>query len=157
MPYQRTKPFTFGVKATFPGFIPPALATKIDKPPTGERWIHEIKFDGYRVQLHVANETARVFTRNGNDWTKRFRKIAADAFLITARSAIIDGEVVVPAADGTTDFSVLQNELKGTSDKIVLVAFDLLYIDGYERAETAAGRAQGAAEEVDRKDGDPVQ
>jgi bifunctional non-homologous end joining protein LigD len=132
MAYQRTKPFTLGIKAAFPGFIPPALATKIDKPPTGERWIHEIKFDGYRVQLHMANDDIKVFTRNGNDWTKRFRKVAADAYLINAKSAIIDGEVVVPAVDGTTDFSVLQNELKGKSDKIVMVAFDLLYLNGQD-------------------------
>jgi bifunctional non-homologous end joining protein LigD len=132
MPYQRTKPFTLGVKAAFPGFIPPALATKIDKPPAGERWIHEIKFDGYRVQLHIANDDIKVFTRNGNDWTKRFRKVGADAYLINAKSAIIDGEIVVPAADGTTDFSVLQNELKGQSTKIVMVAFDLLYLNGQD-------------------------
>jgi bifunctional non-homologous end joining protein LigD len=132
MAYQRTKPFTLGVKADFPGFIHPALATKIDKPPSGERWVHEIKFDGYRVQLHMANDDIKVFTRNGNDWTKRFRKVAADAYLINAKSAIIDGEIVVPAADGTTDFSVLQNELKGQSTKIVMVAFDLLYLNGQD-------------------------
>jgi bifunctional non-homologous end joining protein LigD len=132
MAYQRTRPFTLGVKAAFPGFIPPALATKIEKVPTGERWIHEIKFDGYRNQLHIANDDIKVFTRNGNDWTKRFRKVAADAYLINAKSAIIDGEIVVPAADGTTDFSVLQNELKGTSNKIVMVAFDLLYLNGQD-------------------------
>jgi bifunctional non-homologous end joining protein LigD len=74
----------------------------------------------------------KVFTRRGNDWTKRFRKIAADAYLINAGSAIIDGEVVVPAADGTTDFSVLQNELTGNSTKIVMVAFDLLYLNGHD-------------------------
>jgi bifunctional non-homologous end joining protein LigD len=71
-----------------------------------------------------------VFTRRGNDWTNRFRKIGADAWHVNAGSAIIDGEVVVPAADGTTDFSVLQNELKGRSKKIALVAFDLLYLNG---------------------------
>ncbi|MDQ1470563.1 MAG: bifunctional non-ous end joining protein LigD [Bryobacterales bacterium] len=132
MPYQRTKPLSLGVKAAFPGFIPPALATKIDKPPTGDRWVHEIKFDGYRVQLHLANDDIKIFTRRGNDWTKRFRKIAADAYLINAGSAIIDGEVVVPAADGTTDFSVLQNELKGNSNRIIMVAFDLLYLNGQD-------------------------
>jgi bifunctional non-homologous end joining protein LigD len=73
-----------------------------------------------------------VFTRRGNDWTKRFRKVAADAYLINAKSAIIDGEIVVPAEDGTTDFSVLQNELKGASTKIVMVAFDLLYLNGQD-------------------------
>jgi bifunctional non-homologous end joining protein LigD len=119
-------------QGALPGFIEPALATSIEKTPSGSRWIHEVKFDGYRVQLHIANEGAHVFTRNGHDWTARFKKIADDAFLISASSAIVDGEVVVPAADGTTDFSVLQNELKGKSDKIVLIAFDLLYLNGYD-------------------------
>jgi bifunctional non-homologous end joining protein LigD len=62
------------------------------------------------VQLHLMNEGIKVFTPRGNDWTKRFKKVADDAFLISAGSAIIDGEVVAPAADGTTDFSVLQND-----------------------------------------------
>jgi bifunctional non-homologous end joining protein LigD len=110
MPYQRTKPLALGVKTAFPGFIPPALATRIEKVPAGDRWVHEIKFDGYRVQLHIANDDIKLFTRRGNDWTRRFRKVAADAYLINAKSAIIDGEIVVPAADGTTDFSVLQND-----------------------------------------------
>jgi bifunctional non-homologous end joining protein LigD len=132
MAYLRKKPPAIGLKAPFPGFLDPALAKSIDKVPSGNRWIHEIKFDGYRVQLHIANEAVRVFTRRGNDWTKRFKRIADAAFLISASSAIIDGEVVVPAADGTTDFSVLQNQLKGKSDKIVMVAFDLLYLNGYD-------------------------
>jgi bifunctional non-homologous end joining protein LigD len=128
--FQRKKPAAIGVKANFPGFIEPALATSIEKVPTDNRWVHEIKFDGYRVQVHLANEEVRVYTRRGNDWTKRFEKVAADAWHVSAGSAIIDGEIVVPAADGTTDFSVLQNELKGRSTKIVLIAFDLLYLNG---------------------------
>ena len=132
MAFQRKKPATIGVKATFPGFIERTLASSISKVPSGERWLHEIKFDGYRVQLHIANDDIKVFTRRGNDWTTRFKKIAADAYLINASSAIIDGEIVVPAADGTTDFSVLQNELRGKSTKIVMVAFDLLYLNGYD-------------------------
>ena len=78
--------------------------------------------------MHLANEAVKVFTRRGHDWTHRFKKVADDAWHIKASSAIIDGEVVVPAADGSTDFSVLQNELTGTSTKFVLVAFDLLYL-----------------------------
>jgi bifunctional non-homologous end joining protein LigD len=132
MAFQRTKPAAIGVKAPFPGFVEPALATSIDKVPSGERWIHEIKFDGYRVQVHLRDAAVKVFTRRGNDWTNRFRKIAADAWHVGAGSAVIDGEVVVPAANGSTDFSVLQNELKGRSTKIVLVAFDLLYLNGYD-------------------------
>src|SRR6187551_2584877 len=130
MAFQRKKPAAIGIKAKFPGFIEPALATSIEKVPAGDRWLHEIKFDGYRVQVHLVNEAVRVFTRRGHDWTRRFRKVADDAWHIGAGSAIIDGEIVVPAADGTTDFSVLQNELKGKSKKIVLVAFDLLYLNG---------------------------
>ncbi|MCS3727331.1 MULTISPECIES: non-homologous end-joining DNA ligase [Bradyrhizobium] len=130
MAFQRRKPAAIGVKAPFPGFVEPALASSIEKVPSGARWIHEIKFDGYRVQVHLANEAVKVFTRRGHDWTNRFKKVADDAWHIKAASAIVDGEIVVPAADGTTDFSVLQNELKGRSTSIVLVAFDLLYLNG---------------------------
>jgi bifunctional non-homologous end joining protein LigD len=130
--FQRKKPAAIGIKAPYPGFIEPALATSIDKVPSGDRWIHEIKFDGYRVQIHLANNSVKIFTRRGNDWTKRFKKIADDAWHINAGSAIIDGEVVAPSPDGTTDFSVLQNELKGKSTKLVMVAFDLLYLNGYD-------------------------
>jgi bifunctional non-homologous end joining protein LigD len=79
--------------------------------------VHEIKFDGYRVQVHLANEAAKIFTRRSHDWTHRFKKVAHDAWHIKAASAVVDGEIVVPAADGTTDFSVLQNELKGKSPR----------------------------------------
>jgi len=85
-----------------------------------------------RRRLHIHKDTIKIFTRRGNDWTQRFRKIADDACLINAGCAIIDGEVVVPAEDGTTDFSVLQNELKGKSISIVTVAFDLLHLNGYD-------------------------
>ena len=78
----------------------------------------------------MANEAVKIFTRRGHDWTHRFKKVAHDAWRIKASSAVVDGEIVVPAADGTTDFSVLQNELKGKSTSIVLVAFDLLYLNG---------------------------
>jgi bifunctional non-homologous end joining protein LigD len=132
MVFQRKKPAVIGVKAPYPGFIEPALATSVDKVPAGERWIHEIKFDGYRVQVHLRDAAVKVFTRRGHDWTNRFRKVASDVWHINAGSAIIDGEVVVPATNGTTDFSVLQNELKGRSTKIVLIAFDLLYLNGYD-------------------------
>jgi bifunctional non-homologous end joining protein LigD len=93
---------------------------------------HEVKFDGYRVQVHLANAAVKVFTRRGNDWTKRFKKIADDAWHINAGSAIIDGEVIVPSKNGVSDFSVLQNELRGKSNKLVLYAFDLLYLNGFD-------------------------
>jgi bifunctional non-homologous end joining protein LigD len=102
--FQCKKPAAIGEKAPFPGFVQPALATSIEKVPSGDRWVHEIKFDGYRVQVHLVNEAVKVFTRRGNDWTKRFRKVTDDAWHISAGSAIIDGEIVVPAADGRRIF-----------------------------------------------------
>jgi bifunctional non-homologous end joining protein LigD len=141
MAFQRKKPAAIGVKAPFPGFIEPSLASPIEKVPSGSRWIHEIKFDGYRVQIHLANEAVKIFTRRGHDWTNRFKKIADDAWHIAAGSAIIDGEVVVPAENGTTDFSVLQNELKGKSNKIVMVRLRPPLPQWLRPAETAADRA----------------
>lgn len=67
MAFQRKKPEALGVKAPLPAFIEPALASSIDRVPSGDRWIREIKFDGYRVQVHLANEAVKVFTRRGHD------------------------------------------------------------------------------------------
>jgi ATP-dependent DNA ligase len=103
--FQRKKPAAIGVKAPYPGFIEPELATTADKVPSGERWLREIKFDGYRVQVHLRDAAVKVFTRRGHDWTNRFRKVAADAWHINAGSAIINGEVVVPAANDATDLT----------------------------------------------------
>ena len=144
MAFQRRKPAAIGVKAPLPGFIEPALATSIEKVPSG---INEIKFDGYRVQVDLANE-AKIFTRRGNDWSKRFKKVAHDAWRIKAASAVVDGEIVVPAADGTTDFSVLQNELKGSSKGIVLVAFDLLYLNGRDIRKEPLGRRKAELKKI---------
>jgi bifunctional non-homologous end joining protein LigD len=111
-----------------PGFIKPQLATLKSKAPQGEQWLHEIKFDGYRIQVHVNNGKRKVFTRKGLDWTKRFSTIAGA--LDIPGQAIIDGEVVV-IKDGRTSFSELQAELAaGRQDRLVYYAFDLLYLDG---------------------------
>jgi bifunctional non-homologous end joining protein LigD len=116
------------VKRESPGFIKPQLATLRAKVPVGPQWIHEIKFDGYRVQIHVNKGKRKVYTRNGLDWTKRFSVIAG-AFDIPGQ-AIIDGEVVV-IHDGRTNFSELQAELAaGKQDRLVYYAFDLLWRDG---------------------------
>ncbi|MGX1350907.1 ATP-dependent DNA ligase [Bradyrhizobium elkanii] len=80
MAFQRRKPEAIGTKALFPGFIAPALASPIEKVPSGTRWIYEIKFDGYRLQTHIANEEVKIYTRRGYDWTRRFKKIADDAW-----------------------------------------------------------------------------
>lgn len=125
MAFQRKKSEALGVKAPFPGFVQPALASAIER-----------------------DEAVKVYTRRGHDWTRRFKKIAEDAWHIKASSAVIDGEVVAPAADGTTDFSVLQNELKGTSNKIVLVAFDLLYLNGRDIRKLPLHRRKAALKKI---------
>lgn len=138
MAHQTKRPPGPGVKAPFPGFIEPALATQNTKPPSGDRWIHEVKFDGYRAQLSINNDTIRVLTRRGHDWSKRFSKIAADAWLLKVDSAVIDGEVVIPAPDGTFDFNRLQKALRASkpSQALVMFAFDLLYLNGSDMRKT---------------------
>src|SRR6202789_125131 len=111
-----------------PGFIKPQLATLKAEAPSGDQWLHEIKFDGYRVQVHLNKGKKRVFTRNGLDWTKRFSVIAGA--LDIPGQAILDGEVVV-IHEGRTNFSELQAELAaGRQDRLVYYAFDLLWRDG---------------------------
>jgi bifunctional non-homologous end joining protein LigD len=113
--------------AEMPGFIKPQLATLKAKAPSGDQWLHEIKFDGYRVQVHLNKGKKRVFTRNGLDWTKRFSVIAGA--LDIPSQAILDGEVVV-IHEGRTNFSELQAELAaGRQDRLVYYAFDLLWRD----------------------------
>jgi len=111
-----------------PGFIKPQLATLKSKAPVGDQWLHEIKYDGYRVQVHLNAGKKKVYTRNGLDWTKRFSAIAGA--LDIPGDAIIDGEVVV-VHEGRTNFSELQAELAaGRQGRLVYYAFDLLWRDG---------------------------
>src|SRR6202166_1560715 len=110
-----------------PGFIKPQLAALKAKAPAGKQWLHEIKFDGYRVQIHLNKGKRKAYTRNGLDWTKRFSQIAGA--LDIPGQAIIDGEVVV-IHEGRTNFSELQAELAGKrQDRLVYYAFDLLWRD----------------------------
>src|SRR6476661_617280 len=117
-----------------PGFIKPQLATLKTKAPKGDQWLHEIKYDGYRVQVHLNSGRKKVYTRNGLDWTKRFSVIAGA--LDIPGQAIIDGEVVV-IKGGRTNFSELQAELSaGNQDRLVFYAFDLLYLNGLDLRRT---------------------
>ncbi|WEK51683.1 MAG: DNA ligase D [Candidatus Kaistia colombiensis] len=124
-------------KAAMPAFVEPALATLANAPPAGARWIHEIKFDGYRLQAHVAAGRVKLLTRTGLDWTKKFGKeIVAALQALPVGTALIDGELVVETAGGASDFSALQVDLsEGRSDRFVFYVFDLLYLDGYDVRE----------------------
>lgn len=117
-------------KASLPPFVAPQLAVLDDHPPEGPNWIHEIKYDGYRVLAAVADGEARLYTRSGQDWTEKFRPIA-DALAARATVALIDGEVVVFEKEGRTSFQALQEALsERRQDDLRYVAFDLLMLDG---------------------------
>jgi bifunctional non-homologous end joining protein LigD len=115
----------------YPDYIMPCLATDIGRPPTGEKWVHEIKFDGFRSQLHLRNGEATIYSRGGHDWTARYRSVAHQATKLRAQHLVIDGEMVVLREDGTCDFWALQKGARASiSERVTYFAFDLLYLDG---------------------------
>ena len=126
-------------KANFPGFVEPCLALLVEKPPEGDGWLHEIKFDGYRLMAAIDGKGVRLLTRSGLDWTERFRGIAETFEDFPAKSAILDGEAIVEDENGVSSFSALQEALseRKTASAAVFFAFDLLYLDGYSLRELA--------------------
>ena len=130
------------VAAPMPTKIQPQLATAIADPPPGPgektRWLHEIKFDGYRTIAFLEDREARLITRAGLDWTNRYRRLANTFAQIPCRQAVIDGEVVVVGSDGVTTFAALQEALaENRSHDLTFFAFDLLYLDGYDLRNVA--------------------
>jgi len=109
----------------------PALALRVDEPPEGDGWLHELKYDGYRALLNIDKGAATIVTRNGLDWTERFPSIVAAASKLKVKSAAIDGEIVVFDKNGHSDFGYLQQTLAGEADyPMTFMAFDLLKLDG---------------------------
>jgi bifunctional non-homologous end joining protein LigD len=141
--------------APFPAYIEPALATLWNKPPDGDDWLHEIKFDGYRAQLHVDAGQVKLYTRRGHDWSPRFKAIAAAAGRLKTYAAILDGEVIVPTPEGRSDFGALERDLgAGRSDRLVYFVFDLLYLDGLDLRKCAlVDRKRVLAALLDRIEG----
>ena len=111
-------------------FIPPSLCELHDDPPDGEDWVHEIKYDGYRMQIAKRDDDVRIFTRAGHDWTKKFINLASDAATIDARETMIDGEIVVLDEKGLSNFVKLVDALEKKRQTITFMAFDLLRLDG---------------------------
>ena len=123
-------------KDPWPDFIEPQLPRAVTLVPVGEIWVHEMKFDGYRIQVHLKNSVARFFTRSGLDWSHSFPCLLESAGKLDARNAILDGEIVALDADGRSDFQKLQNSLTLKEDQgLRLYVFDLLYLDGYDLRE----------------------
>jgi bifunctional non-homologous end joining protein LigD len=143
--------------APSPGFIEACRPALREEAPSGGRWNHEIKFDGYRAQAHLRNGQPAVYTRAGYDWTLRFQPIADALATLPATDLILDGEAVVAESRGVPDFGLLHADLAaGRKDRLVYYAFDLLYLDGFdlhgvrlsERKHALAELLAGASERI---------
>ncbi|MBL8699834.1 MAG: DNA ligase D [Alphaproteobacteria bacterium] len=120
--------------ATMPRFVPPQLCLLVDRPPSGPEWIHEVKLDGYRMQLRVERKRARLLTRSGLDWTARFGEIERAARALP--DCLLDGEIVALDDDGAPDFARLQVAIKSERTRdLVYFAFDVLFLRGNDRRE----------------------
>ena len=119
--------------APFPGFVQPCSPALREMAPSGGRWSHEIKFDGYRTQAHLRNGRPAIYTRAGYDWTRRFQPIADALATLPATDLILDGEAVVADSRGIPDFGLLHADLAaGRKDRLLYYAFDLLYLHGID-------------------------
>ncbi len=123
-------------KEKLPDFISPHLATTVSAPPEGDDWLHELKLDGYRIQLRIEEKAGkretRIYTRKGLDWTHRMPDIAKTAAHLPVNSALIDGEVVVLDESGKTSFADLQAAFQDEKHAhLTYFAFDLLHLDGH--------------------------
>ena len=120
-------------KAILPVFLEPSLPRIADRAPSGPQWVHEIKYDGYRIQARIDGSRVRLLTRKGLDWTSRFSTIANAMKELGLASALTDGEIVVEGSDGLPSFTLLQADLKSDrSDRFCYVLFDLLYCEGFD-------------------------
>jgi len=121
------------VAVEMPMRVAPQLATRVERPPPGAGWLHEIKFDGYRTIAMVKDGRARLITRSGLDWTKRYGDLGAAFAGLPCKEAVIDGEIIVPDEQGVSHFAALQDALaQGAGSKLVFYAFDLVYLDGWD-------------------------
>ncbi|TJW04798.1 MAG: ATP-dependent DNA ligase [Mesorhizobium sp.] len=113
-------------------FIEPLMPTLVERPPEGDAWIHEVKFDGYRSQIIIDDDEVRIFTRRGLDWTAKYRDLAETAGGLNVRNAIIDGEIIVVNDAGVSDFGELRKAITRRQHDLYFVAFDLLHLNGHD-------------------------
>ncbi len=140
-----TRPHARG-KARPPRFVAPELATLVTKPPAGNQWLHEIKYDGYRAIAAIAGGRVRIFTRSGQDWTEKFASVARALEKLDVASALLDGEIVALDAKGRSSFARLQHGLKEGKVALTYFVFDLLEFDGRDlRKEPLTKRKEALA------------
>ena len=129
----RLPPARGAVRGTLPDSQTPQLCSVANDPPSGDAWVSEIKFDGYRLVASVTDGVVRLLTRNGLDWSDRMPAVAAAIAGLGLRNAMMDGELVALQPDGVSSFPMLQAALKGGRDgSLVFYAFDLLHLDGWD-------------------------
>lgn len=128
-----------------PAFRPVQLATLVDQVPSGNGWLHEMKFDGYRCLIAIGGGQARAYTRSGLDWSDKFTPIVAAAAKLKVSSALLDGEAVVLDQNGRSDFQALQASLKNGRANLTYYAFDLLELDGEDSRSCRRSRARSAS------------
>src|SRR5437763_9077869 len=119
-----------GEATALPAWVKPQLTKLVDQAPDGPEWLHELKFDGYRMHARFDRGAVRLLTRTGLDWTRKYPTIAAAVEALPAQQAYLDGELCGVRPDGTTSFSLIQNASdSGNSDALVFFLFDLLFLD----------------------------
>ena len=119
-------------KEAMPAFLKPQLAAEAPATPTGAEWVHELKFDGYRVQAHKRGKSVTLYTRSGLDWTHRMKSVASALARIPAETCVLDGEVVVLDAEGLSSFARLQASFeKNEKHPLTFLCFDLLHLEGH--------------------------
>jgi len=150
MPTPSVAMLSMGIAAALPDKLSPQLATLAAGPPAQpEEWLFEIKFDGYRMLVRVELGKARLFTRNGHDWTSKLRPLQKAIERLKWPPGWFDGEIVVPNASGIPDFGALQQAFeKGNSDDVVLYLFDLPYFDGHDLRDLPLERRRALLEEL---------
>ncbi|MFC0008378.1 DNA ligase D [Devosia nitrariae] len=137
-PAKRTRPqpgkLAGAAKAAMAHKLELQLATAASEPPKADsRWLHEIKFDGYRTAAFVEDGTAKLITRGGLDWTRRYGDLPRAFGALSCKQAVIDGEIVVLDEKGISRFGMLQEALgNGEGDKLIFYAFDLVHLDGWD-------------------------
>lgn len=136
-------------KTAMPEFVSPQLATLVKEAPTGDQWLHELKFDGYRLLCHVQRGQVRLWTRNQKDWTDKFPGVVKALKKLRVQSAILDAEVVAMDSSGRSSFQMLQQAIhKTTAQGLVLEVFDVIYLEGFSLTRTPLLERKRVLEEL---------
>src|ERR1700730_15608923 len=147
-----------GQSPGLPSWVKPQLCKLVDAPPQGPEWLHEIKYDGYRMHARLDHSRVSLLTRTGLDWTHKYPSIAAALSVLPANQAYVDGELCGIRADGKTSFSLIQTAAdSGSADALVFFLFDLLYHDGEAISAAALRERKERLRELLSNAGTPLQ